>query len=267
VAVRLKFIVAYDGSGFAGWQSQRGGRAVQDAIERAFAAIAGCPVRVHGSGRTDAGVHAKGLCFHADPPPTRLQPDDWIRALNATLPPTVRILKARQVPESFHARFSAIGKIYRYRIFTGRVLSPFDFGRVWHSPGVLRGEALRDATSLFVGRHDFSAFSAKRGGPVGDTRRTIHRIDVSVRGNHAALVFEGDGFLYKMVRMIAAACVRCCRGECTTGVLSLALRTGAPRWTHVAPAGGLVLEKVLYGGPSAAAAPDLPAENQMQRDE
>src|SRR5437773_3840868 len=129
--VRLKLIVAYDGAAFNGWQSQTNRNTIQDHIETAFARITGQKIRVHGAGRTDAGVHALGQCAHVDLPPTNLKPVEWTAALNASLPVQIRIMRCRFVPRSFHARFSARGKIYRYRIWTAPVFPPFEVGRAW----------------------------------------------------------------------------------------------------------------------------------------
>src|SRR6476646_884246 len=129
---RLKLIVAYDGAPFSGWQSQADRNGVQDHLERAFAQICSAPVRVHGAGRTDAGVHALAQCAHADLPERRYNADRWRSALNGVLPTSIRIMRCRFVSESFHARFSAKGKIYRYRIWNDEVLPPLESGRAWH---------------------------------------------------------------------------------------------------------------------------------------
>src|ERR1700731_95690 len=124
---RLKLVVAYDGTRFAGWQSQTHGNAVQDHLERALQRVNGASVRVHGAGRTDAGVHALGQCAHVDVTNERLTPSRWIIALNANLPPQVRVLRCQRVTQNFHARYSAVGKVYRYRIWSGPVLPPLDY--------------------------------------------------------------------------------------------------------------------------------------------
>src|SRR5262245_8861492 len=128
---RLKLIIAYDGSPFAGWQSQSHRNTVQDHLERAFERVAAEAVRVHGAGRTDAGVHALAQCAHADVSKF-LAADRWIKALNALLPSSIRVLRSRYVSKDFHARLSAKGKIYRYEISTASVLPPLEFGRAWH---------------------------------------------------------------------------------------------------------------------------------------
>ncbi|HEY5742496.1 MAG TPA: tRNA pseudouridine(38-40) synthase TruA, partial [Terrimicrobiaceae bacterium] len=243
--MRLRLTIAYDGRPYAGWQSQRAMNTVQDVLEKAFQKISGGRIVVHGSGRTDAGVHALGQCAHADVS-IAMNPDDWLRALNANLPPTIRIVKSVRVAPDFHARFSAKGKVYRYLIRNQSILPPLEFGRVWHVPQQLEIDTLRQSIEVFRGRHDFAAFSANRSKNVSDTVRTIRKIMFSRRGGLLVLTFEGDGFLYKMVRMLAAALVRLAQSREELGSLEARLRTGAPKWNHVAPAEGLYLTRVLY---------------------
>ncbi len=244
--MRLKLIVSYDGAPFAGWQSQASRTAVQDVLEAAFQAVSGTRVVVHGAGRTDAGVHALGQCAHADVPNGPLAPPDWQRALNANLPAAVRVMEARRTLPGFHARFSATGKIYRYLIRNGPVLPPLETGRVWHVPQKLDPALLRAAAAAFTGSHDFAAFSANRGSPARETRRTIDSISVAVRGGLFTVTFRGGGFLYKMVRMLTGAMVRSAQGREPISALKARLEHGAPRWNHVAPADGLYLVRVLY---------------------
>src|SRR5437867_10972682 len=123
---RLKMIIAYDGAAFSGWQSQSHRNTIQDHLEHAFERVTGTLVRVHGAGRTDAGVHALAQCAHADLADDRLSAARWTGALNASLPPTIRVLRCRDVAKDFHSRLSAKGKIYRYRIWSAPVLSPFE---------------------------------------------------------------------------------------------------------------------------------------------
>src|SRR5205814_10386026 len=126
---RLKLVISYDGRDFAGWQSQRHSNTVQDQLEAAFERVCGTPLAVTGAGRTDAGVHAIGQCVHVDVPAAKLAAAQWLKALNGTLPPAIRILRARFVGKSFHARFSARAKLDRYRIRNSAPLSPFEVGR------------------------------------------------------------------------------------------------------------------------------------------
>ncbi len=240
----LRLTIAYDGRSYAGWQSQPKGNAVQDLLEKAFARIAGARVTVHGSGRTDAGVHALGQSAHVEVS-AKMKPAEWQRALNAHLPPSIRIVSCRRVAGNFHARFSARGKIYRYLIRNGPVLPPLEIGRVWHVAQPLDLTALRRTATMFLGRHDFAAFCANRGKGVRETIRTIHSIGISRRAGLIAVTFNGDGFLYKMVRMLTGAMVRVARHREELESVQARLEIG-PKWNHVAPAEGLYLVKVLY---------------------
>ena len=244
---RLKFVVAYDGRGFAGWQSQRHGNTIQDQLEAAFRKICRSRVSVIGAGRTDAGVHALGQCAHVDLEPGRLSIQRWITALNGTLPPTIRILRGRFVSPNFHARFSAKGKVYRYRIVNSAIISPFELGRAWHVAAPLDRALLKRAAKLFVGRHDFSNFAATGGKSTEDTMRTINSLRVITRGNLIDLEFAGSGFLYKMVRLITGTLVRSALGKETLDAIKLRLEKpelNAARFA--APAHGLYLVRVKY---------------------
>ena len=245
---RLKLIVAYDGKGFAGWQSQSHHNTIQDHIERAFKRIGGKPVRIHGAGRTDAGVHALAQCAHVDLTDERFSAARWTEALNALLPPTIRVLRCRYVSKDFHARLSAKGKLYRYRIWTGPVLPPFEYGRAWHVAGPLDFEVLKIAAKHFVGTHDFAGFAANRGKREKSTIRTILFCATCATADLAVtLDFDGDGFLYKMIRLIVGSLVKCALGklqiEDLTERLTLA-QSGTPRLA--APAEGLFLVRVRY---------------------
>jgi len=244
---RVEFTIAYDGTGFSGWQSQIDGNAIQDHLERALARVTGSKVRLHGAGRTDAVVHALGQCAHADLS-SQLPAERLRAALNASLPPAIRISRCRFVGRSFHARFSATGKVYRYRIATGPILSPFEIGRAWHVSGPLDADTLRRAADAFLGRHDFAGFAANRGKSIESTMRTIRRVQMRISRGIVTLEFEGDGFLYKMVRLMAGAIVDCARGKTTVEEIRDCLRAGKPPAHRiVAPAHGLTLRAVRYG--------------------
>lgn len=219
---------------------------MQDVLEEALQEAAGQPVRIHGAGRTDAGVHAEGQVCHFDVPSITLTPDEWVRALNARLPGTVRVLSAAVTAENFHARYSAKAKVYKYRLVTEPILPPALFQRAWHVRE-LPVRPLQDAVNIFVGRHNFAAFSANRGGPVHDPYRTIFSADLLPASYGFELTFRGDGFLYKMVRMMVGACVRHARGLVSLEDLATRLAAGMPRWNHVAPPDGLCLVRVEYG--------------------
>ncbi|MEY2509190.1 MAG: tRNA pseudouridine38-40 synthase [Verrucomicrobiota bacterium] len=249
MASRLKLIVAYDGAAFSGWQSQPNRNGIQDHLENAFAKICGERVCVHGAGRTDAGVHALAQCAHADPPARRYSADRWRSALNGLLPATIRIMRCRFVADSFHARFSAKGKIYRYRIWNGDVLPPLEYGRAWHLREPLDVVSMSRAAKLLVGRHDFSSFAANRGAPVDDPIRMLRRVRVHCVGPLVTIEFDGDGFLYKMARLMAGALVHVALGKAVPDEIAFRLRHVSKRLSHareVAPAAGLFLIRVRY---------------------
>ncbi len=244
---RFKLVVAYDGAPFSGWQSQARGDTIQDRLETAVAKVTGEKIRVHGAGRTDAGVHALGQCAHLDLAPTRLGPAVLRAAINASLPPQIRVLRGRFVSPSFHARFSARGKVYRYRIATSPVLSPFELGCAWHVVAPLDVERLRACAERFVGRHDFAGFAANRGQPVESTIRTIRRMRVTSSRQIITITSEGDGFLYKMVRLMVGTAVRCAQGKTSLEEVAARLQRGASDTPRLAaPAAGLTLIRVLY---------------------
>jgi len=201
----------------------------------------------HGSGRTDAGVHARGQCFHFD--------GDWshdagklIRALHSKLPTSIRIQSARRVGEDFHARFSVKGKRYFYRYHLGRA-DPVDERYVWACRDLpLDLEAMRKAAECLTGTHDFTAYSASHGkendpNPV----KTITRMGLRTRGKHLRLEVEGSGFLYRMVRSFAGALYAAGRGRLSPAEIQDILES--KQRTHrivTAPSKGLFLDKVFY---------------------
>jgi tRNA pseudouridine38-40 synthase len=192
-------------------------------------------------------VHALGQCAHADVLADKLNASEWLQALNATLPPTVRILRARFVSNQFHARFSARAKLYRYRIVNGAVLSPFENGRAWHVTRPLDFTVLNTAARLFAGLHDFAGFSANRGKPETNTVRMIESARVRRGGELVTVEFWGNGFLYKMVRMMVGAMVRCALGKEQPEAIREQLRNpGGKRRAFVAPAPGLYLVRIRY---------------------
>lgn len=258
---RIRIVVAYDGRPFSGWQSQPNRNAVQDHLEAAVRAAAGADRRipVHGSGRTDAGVHALGQVAHFDAPgESRLAPEAWQRALNAMLPPTIRIMRAGRAPAGFHARFSAIGKTYHYRLVNAPVLSPFDVGLAWHVRGKLDLDRLADALGAFEGTHDFRAFAANRGDGSdakdgGNPVRTLDeaRLVPDPDGVAIRLSFHGDGFLYRMVRLLTGSAVRVAQRRSSLDWLHSLLAPevalpGAPKSSFCAPSDGLFLMGVDY---------------------
>jgi tRNA pseudouridine38-40 synthase len=244
---RLKLIISYDGRDFAGWQSQKRGNTIQDNLEAAFERICGQRLTVTGSGRTDSGVHALGQCAHVDVPAAQFVADRWLKALNGVLPQTIRVLRARFVLKSFHARFSANGKVYRYRIINGLVRPPLEIGRAWHIAASLDRDLLRRAAVLFRGQHDFAPFAANRGKTEPNTMRTVEYVRVLGRRDLIEIEFLADGFLYKMARLMVGSIVLCALGKESLQSIELGLkRPSRAASRFVAPAAGLYLIRVCY---------------------
>ena len=250
---RLLFPCAYDGQPYCGWQSQRGEESVQDTIEAAMARILKAPLRIAASGRTDAGVHAHAQCFHADVPvECRMSPQNWQAALNAHLPASIRILEVRTVADDFHARFDAVGKEYEYLICDGPVLSPFLHGRAWHLPHAFDAAALAAAMQVYVGEHDFRRFAANRGNepecpPADFYLRTIYSATVCREGELLRIRVHGNGFMYRMVRLLVGTAHQVARGRMSCAQLAGMLTDPlGPKTRYCAPADGLYLRRVFY---------------------
>lgn len=244
---RWKVVCAYDGSDFAGWQSQVGGQAIQDVIEARLAAIFSRPVRIHGSGRTDAGVHALAQVFHFDAG-WRHDPEKLRVSLRVGLPPTIQIKSVKRVRQDFHARFSATGKVYAYHLYLGEA-DPFTRPFVWmlDRPRPPDFDAMASVSAVLQGRHDFAAFAAFNGDEREDTVRELRRLEIRRKGRRVTLVFEADGFLYKMVRSLTGALVAAGEGKLNAARVQ-ELLDGGKRVAEVqtAPPQGLFLVKVRY---------------------
>ena len=245
--IRFRCECAYDGTDFCGWQSQRGGGSVQDFIEGRLARIFKEPVRIHGSGRTDAGVHASGQVFHFDA--AWAHPDGaLLAALRSSNRADVRIKSLRRVGKDFHARYGATGKRYVYYMHKGVALPHLARSR-WS----LRGRApdpekMNAAAELLLGEHDFTAFSASRGaGARENPVKTLRRLSVGSRGAELRLVAEGSGFMYKMVRMLAGALVDVGTGRLDADDIRKILASKKRgNYFQAAPAQGLFLQRVFY---------------------
>jgi tRNA pseudouridine38-40 synthase len=248
-SVRLKLTIAYDGTNYAGWQVQKTGIAVQELIEKALKNIFGIELRLHGSSRTDAGVHARALIAHVDIPRTKFKmaPRKLSLGLNAYLPEDIRIMRAARAPANFHARFDAIGKQYRYFIYNHAAMDPLLRAQAWHVPQSLDLAKMRQAAGAFVGKHDFEAFAANRGYKMESTVRTVTRCEIRRSGPLQTVIIEGDGFLYKMCRGIVGTLVQV--GQEKFGSDEIPRMMAAKNRSAAgmsAPAHGLVLWKVFY---------------------
>ena len=180
-------------------------------------------------------------------PAAQFAAERWLKALNGVLPQTIRILRARFVSNSFHARFSAKGKVYCYRIMNRAVRPPLEIGRAWHIAAPLDRDSLKRAARLFIGEHDFAAFTANCGKKDRNTVRTIDYVRIRDRRNLIEIEFSADGFLYKMVRLMVGSIARCALGKESLQSVEVRLeRPSGAAARFVAPAAGLYLIRVSY---------------------
>jgi tRNA pseudouridine38-40 synthase len=251
----FKIVVAYDGTDFVGWQRQAGGSSVQGLLEGALSELDGRAVAVVGAGRTDAGVHALGqvASFALERPAS---PETVVAAVNARLPSAIRVLDAAETPAGFHARYQARSKRYRYRIWNGPVMSPFERCYAWHVSTPLDRRAMAAAAPALGGRHDFAAFQSA-GGSTTTTVRTVLSSSIEPmpatagsRDASALIVYDivGDGFLRHMVRTIVGTLVEIGRGRWPPSHMAAVVASrqrgdAGP----TAPPEGLFLVSVEYG--------------------
>jgi tRNA pseudouridine38-40 synthase len=269
----FKITLAYDGTGYVGWQRQTNGVSIQELIEDALRELDGRAVTATAAGRTDAGVHALGQVA-AFTIARDLGPGALVRALNAHLPHAVRVLTAEEAPATFQPRFGARSKTYRYRLWRDEVMSPFERAYAWHVPGPLDVEAMHAAAALLEGRHDFAAFQAT-GGSVATTEREIFAslilrpfdrlraqderspdpLGLSLSDREPAIVYEvtGAGFLRHMVRIVVGSLVEIGRGRQPVEWIERVIASRDRAWAGpTAPPHGLFLVRVEYPGTLAA---------------
>lgn len=244
---RYKGIIAYDGTGFSGYQVQPNKRTVQSELEAVLAKMhKGMLLKVAASGRTDAGVHAKGQVIHFDSPLSILV-ERWEAALNSLLPGDISVLSVEKVNPSFHARYDAAGKEYRYRLYLTKSRDPFQRNYAYQYPYPLNIEAMRRASRYFVGEpHDFTSFcSAKT--EVEDKIRTIHMIEFLEEEEFLTIRFAGNGFLYNMVRILVGTLLEVGSGERAPEEMPVVLAAKDRSFAgKTAPAHGLYLWEVFY---------------------
>lgn len=236
---------SYDGTNYAGWQAQNGQVSIQQVIEEALEQTFKQSVRVHGSGRTDAGVHALEQVFHFDFE-WRHGGERLTRALSTKLPKSIRVESAKQVEESFHARFSAKSKRYHYRLFLGDA-DPFRWPFCWSVSDKLDLGLVRQGMDLLIGTQDFAAFASNRGVDYESTVRELRVVELSQRDGYVFLTFEADGFMYKMARSLTGCLVNVGLERMRLAELAQALEQAKRTpLVQAAPARGLFLEKVLF---------------------
>jgi tRNA pseudouridine38-40 synthase len=243
----LKLVVSYVGTRFAGWQVQPGRATVQGILEERITRLLQEPVRIAGAGRTDAGVHARGQVANVRIS-SRIPVPGFLRGLNARLPSDVSLMHAEEAPESFHARADARGKEYLYRISRAEVVSPFEAPFVARVRGRLDVEAMREAARHVLGTHDFTSFCPVDS-RIEDKVRTLSVSEVTENGAEVRYRVIGNGFLRHMVRTLAGTLILAGQGRLDTGAIPHILKARDRRRAGpVAPALGLILERVIYEG-------------------
>ncbi len=247
--VKYRLVIAYDGTRYAGWQTQKSGLTVQQTLKEALAHLFPSKPRVYGSSRTDAGVHALGLVAHFEIPRTeaRLTPKRLLLAINAWLPPDIRVTEVEIAPHNFHARFHAIKKQYRYFVWNHPTMNPLLRFYAWHVPTPLDLEAMRKAAQYFIGKHDFRAFSTDSSHTTKNTIRNLTRCNIRKVSNLLIFIVEADGFLYRMCRGIVGTLVQVGQKKYTPEEIQKMIESKDRRLAGMtAPAHGLVLWQVWY---------------------
>lgn len=261
---RFRLTVEYDGTAYSGWQRQQNGPSVQQTLEEALARLTGERANAVGSSRTDAGVHALGLCAHLDSA-TRIPPEKLAFALNTLLPPDIRVRESGLAPEGFHARYSACGKVYRYAFYNAR--HDCAVGRQYraHVPLPMDERLMDEEAQALVGAHDFAAFAAS-GSAAKSSVRTVYRASVLRAGDEVTLTVMGDGFLYNMVRIAAGTLMEVGTGKLAPGAIARALAShDRLDLGQTAPAKGLTLLCALYEGDEEKASRFFESENRGER--
>src|ERR1700760_2744467 len=243
---RYKLIIEYDGAPFCGWQLQDNGSSVQGALEDAVKAICGAPVRVHGAGRTDAGVHALGQVAHCDieKPFAADRLGDGPSA--HWRPHPIGVLSAETVPEPFEPRFSARKRHYRYRISNRRANLAIDIGHAWRVPRMLDSDAMHTAAQRLLGKHDFTTFRDTEC-QAKSPEKTLDQLDVIREGDAVDIVTSARSFLHSQVRSMVGSLVWVGEGRWSADDLQKALEARSrPACGPVAPPDGLYLVRVDY---------------------
>ena len=243
--MRLAIGIEYDGTAYSGWQRQENARSVQECLERALSRVADEPVQIQGAGRTDTGVHASGQVAHFD---TDKQRSDrgWLLGANSNLPDDISVTWVREVPDDFHARFSALERRYRYVILNRLVRPALERERVWWVYKPLEAECMHEAAQSLLGTHDFSAFRAA-GCQAASPRRTLLSISVNRTGDYIYVDVRADAFLQRMVRNIVGTLVSVGGGDEPVEWIAKVLASHDRKEGGIAaPAHGLTLVEVVY---------------------
>ncbi|WP_053217591.1 tRNA pseudouridine(38-40) synthase TruA [Virgibacillus senegalensis] len=244
---RIKCVISYDGTNFSGYQIQPNGRTVQEEIEKALGKMhKGKLVRVVASGRTDAGVHAKGQVIHFDTD-IQMPEANWKKALNALLPDDVQVTQTVKVHDTFHSRYDVREKEYRYFVLNAEDNDVFQRHFCWRNRGEIDVEAMQKACALLEGRHDFSSFCSAKTDLQGDKIRTIYQATCHREGDMIVFSFKGSGFLYNMVRILVGTLLEIGKGKRSAGSIPEVIAAEDRKEAgETAPPQGLFLWNVTY---------------------
>jgi tRNA pseudouridine38-40 synthase len=245
---RYKIVISYDGTNYAGWQIQKTGQAIQPIIQKALETFLRHSIQLSSSGRTDTGVHALGQVAHFDSEMV-LDPFRFLYSINALLPADIRILHIEKAISEFHARYSAITKVYHYHLHLDEMIDPFTRLYSYHVYFPCNLDLLYAASREFLGEHDFTSFASKahQGVASYDPIRTIQRIDIVPEKGGIRLEFEADGFLYRMVRNITGTLVDVGRMKIQPSqIREIILAKDRKKAGQIAPPHGLFLMEVKY---------------------
>lgn len=241
----IKILIEYDGTNYHGWQKQKNGISIQEILETTLTDVLGHEVKLNGAGRTDAGVHAFGQTANFVTA-CKIPVEKLPYALNSLLPQDIVVNAACEVPQDFHAQYSAKGKAYKYIINNGEFPSAINASREYFCPYGLDIELMKQVLDLIIGTHDFKGFMAS-GSTVKNTFRTIQEAVLEVKNQKITINLKADGFLYNMVRIIAGTLIDIARGKLSIEDMKMALETGDRKLTgKTAPPQGLYLMKVYY---------------------
>ncbi|MBP1970894.1 tRNA pseudouridine38-40 synthase [Virgibacillus natechei] len=246
---KLKCTINYDGSQFTGFQIQPKSRTVQGEFEKALTKMhKGTHVRIHPSGRTDTGVHAKGQTIHFESP-YDIPLYNWKQALNTLLPGDLFVQEVVKVPDSFHARYDVVEKEYRYYVWNERESDVFKRNYFYQFPYRLNVEAIQEACRQFEGTHDFTTFSSAKATTKGSKERTLYQVSCEKRGSEIEFIFRGSGFLYNMVRIIVGVLLDIGKGRREPAdIAGLLAKKDRQLVGETIPPQGLYLWSVKYKG-------------------
>lgn len=242
--MRVKIIIEYDGTNYSGWQRQTNSNSIQETIENALYKLTNKRIVIHGAGRTDAGVHAIGQVFHFDD--DTIEPERYSAALNCKLPKDMKAVSSEQVSETFHSRFSAVGKHYKYIIKNTKRSLAIERNLMWQVHKELNINNMKKAAKDMLGEHDFSAFMAA-GSFVNSTIRCVDSVEITKRDEYIIIDVKGNGFLRSMIRVMAGCLVEVGYGKKHHSDIKFIIASrDRLRAGVTAPACGLYMVEIYY---------------------